>query len=160
VTLALEWPSASVIGTDVSIAALATARCNAERLGASVDFRLTSLLEGVTPPVDLIVANPPYVTAADYDTLQPEVRTFEPRSALVGGMDGLDVVRALATSAVETLRPGGRLLIEIGVGQAEAVRRIVTETERLVLLRIRDDLQGTPRTVVATRRNDGTSAWE
>ena len=54
----------------------------------------------------------------------------------------------------------GRLLIEIGVGQAEAVRRIVTETERLVLLRIRDDLQGTPRAVVATRRKDGTSAWE
>ena len=81
------------------------------------------------------------------------MRTFEPRSALVGGADGLDVVRQVIQAAGAALAPGGRLLMEIGYGQAAAVRRIVVpDGESLFLLHVRDDLQGTPRVVVAERR--------
>jgi release factor glutamine methyltransferase len=100
--------------------------------------------------VDLIVANPPYIARAEYEALQPEVRVFEPVTALVGGDDGLDAVRLVVKAAV-ALAPGGRLLMEIGYGQADAVAQLVASDGPLEWLRIRADLQGTPRAVVAAR---------
>jgi len=154
VTLALELPRSTVAATDLSAAALEIAGDNARRLGAAVRFERGSLLTGVAGPLDVIVSNPPYVARADYLALQPEVRLFEPELALVGGVDGLEVIRRLVVEAERALRPGGRLLMEIGYGQAAAAARIVTDTERLTVLRIRNDLQGTPRTVVAVRGPD------
>ena len=152
ITLALELPAAAVEATDVSQESLAAARLNADRHGARVCFHHGSILAGVRTPLDAIVSNPPYIPSGDYDTLQPEVRAHEPGTALLGGDDGLDVVRQVLTAAVAALKPEGRVLMEIGYGQAEAVSRIVTDTEPLELLRIRPDLQGTPRVVVARRR--------
>lgn len=152
ITLALELGSAIVHATDVSSEALAIARQNAERLRAPATFHLGALMADITPPVDLIVSNPPYINARDYHSLPPEVRGHEPPTALVGGDDGLEVVRQVVASAALALAPGGRLLMEMGYDQEAAVRRIVIDTEPLVLLRVRDDLQGTPRAVVAERR--------
>jgi release factor glutamine methyltransferase len=115
-------------------------------------FHRGSMMSDIDAPVDAIVSNPPYVTGAAYMTLQPEVRVYEPETALVGGDDGLDAVRELVQVAADRLKPAGRLLMEIGYDQADAVSRIVADTERLVLLRIRPDLQGTLRAVVAERR--------
>jgi release factor glutamine methyltransferase len=152
ITLAVELPHAVVSATDISADALVIARENADRLQARVAFHHGSMLAGADTPVDVIVSNPPYITRADYHTLQPEVREYEPASALVAGEDGLDGVRLVAAAAAASLADDGLLVMEIGFGQSEAARRIIADTEPLRLLRIRNDLQGTARTVVAVRR--------
>lgn len=154
ITLALELPNAAVSATDISSDALLIARGNADRLQAQVAFHHGSMLAGIGAPVDVIVSNPPYITRADYRALPPEVRDYEPASALLAGDDGLDGLRLVAATAAAALGPDGLLAMEIGFGQADAAARIVAETERLRLLRIRDDLQGTPRTVIAVRSRD------
>lgn len=151
ITLALELAGAVVHATDISPAALAVAEDNARRFGATVRFHRGPLFAAVPPPVDLLVSNPPYVTRAAYASLPPEVRAYEPELALVGGEDGLDVIRQVLVAAGRGLRPGGWLLLEIGYDQAEAVARLAAEVPGLELLRIAADLQGIPRAVVAAR---------
>ncbi|MDH4066579.1 MAG: peptide chain release factor N(5)-glutamine methyltransferase [Acidobacteriota bacterium] len=169
VTLALELPGASVSATDVSVDALEVARENAGRLGAGVSLHAGSCVADAAGPFELVVSNPPYVTAAEHRALQPEVRDHEPTAALVGGVDGLGVVREVIQGAAEVLAPAGLLLVEIGLGQADAAARIVADTEGLTLLRIRPDLQGIPRVVVAERTaissesaasDPGGSGWD
>ena len=150
VALASELPAARVTGTDVSKAALAVAQRNAACHG--VDARMTwvqtMFLDDVAGTPDLIVANPPYIAQAEIARLPPEVRDFEPRVALAGGHDGLDTVRSLLVTAANRLAPGGHLVVELGVGQAETVQRLVGPRSPLALVRVRDDLQGIPRTAV------------
>lgn len=126
VTLLAERPEATGTATDVSPAALAVAKANAERNG--VLPRLT-LVEGswfspVTGRFDVIASNPPYIPQADIAGLSPDVRNFDPRLALVGGVDGLDPYRAIASGAAAHLAEGGHVLVEIGAGQAEDVEAI------------------------------------
>jgi release factor glutamine methyltransferase len=147
ITLKLEWPAARVIGTDVSAAALAVARANADRLGADVEFVEASLLPAGLE-VDVVVSNPPYVPERDRASLAADVRDFEPAGALFAGPDGLDVIRALVPAAQKALKPGGWLVMEIGAGQADAVAALV-EQAGLALARVAPDLQGIPRVVVA-----------
>src|ERR1019366_10411408 len=73
---------------------------------------------------DLIISNPPYIPSAEIETLQPEVRDFDPRAALDGGADGLDFYRKLAIEAKPFLKAGGKIMLEFGDGQAEAIRNI------------------------------------
>src|SRR5439155_1775255 len=126
---------------------------NARRLGveARVDFRHGEFLAGSTTPVDIIVSNPPYIALADRESLAPEVADFEPASALFGGDDGLEVVRALVDLAARALAAGGLLILEIGQGQADAVHDLIERTGTLSVDRIRPDLQGIPRAVVARK---------
>jgi release factor glutamine methyltransferase len=154
ISLTREIAAARVVATDISGAALAVARRNAARHGVSdrVSFVIASLLEGIRAPVDLVVSNPPYVPTADLAALPPEVRNFEPASALAGGPDGLDVIRALADQAQRTLAPGGWLVIEFGHGQEAGLRAAIAERPALELVRIRADLQRIPRTAVLRRR--------
>jgi release factor glutamine methyltransferase len=149
ITLALEYPSARVIATDVSPEALDVARENARRLGAQgVEFVDTAYVPDGLSPLDLIVTNPPYVPERDRESLSPDVRDFEPARALFAGEDGLDVVREVVPRAAAALAPGGHLVMEIGAGQAEAVSSLVAQSG-LGLVTIRPDLQGIPRIVVA-----------
>lgn len=146
-----------IVATDISEAALAVARANADRLLDSstrrrVAFRHGAYAAGADGRFDLIVSNPPYVTAGDYAALQPEVRNFEPASALVSGEDGLDDIREIIRLVPHHLVPGGRLLMEIGYGQAEAVRSFIGAQRDSTLVRIREDLQGIPRVAVVTGR--------
>ncbi len=154
IALATELPAARIIATDVSAAALAVARRNAARHG--VEHRIawvrTSCLDGVCAAPDVIVANPPYVPDGDLAGLPPEVRDFEPRLALAGGPDGLEVVRRLLDAAAGRLAPGGHLVLELGSGQAPAARDAVAARPQLALVRVRRDLQGIARTLVARRR--------
>ena len=151
VTLALELAGAHVAATDISRDALDTARENQRRLAAEVSFHQGSYLADAVVPVDLLVSNPPYVTVSDYARVQPEVRDYEPVTALVSGDDGLDAIRGVVQAAAMALAPQGLLLMEIGFGQADAVRRIVDATEALTFIGFRDDLQGVPRIAKATR---------
>ncbi|HJW81627.1 MAG TPA: peptide chain release factor N(5)-glutamine methyltransferase [Acidiferrobacterales bacterium] len=120
--IATERPRCRLIATDNSAAALAVARANATRLGiANVEFRHGEWLKPLAGMrFDVILSNPPYVRANDPHLTQGDVR-FEPESALVAGMDGLDAIRCIPADAVSCLRPGGWLLLEHGYDQAKAV---------------------------------------
>jgi release factor glutamine methyltransferase len=151
VTLALESPEARLVATDVSASALDVARSNATRLNvaARIEFRQTSLTSDVPGAFDLIVANPPYVPERDRASLAPEVRDYEPTSALFAGPDGLDVIRALVPSAAAALHPRGSLMMEIGDGQADDVVRLM-QAAGFSAVRLADDLQSIPRVIMGT----------
>ena len=126
IALAKALPEAQVLSVDISGEALAVARDNAQRIGVSVEFVQGSLLEPFTGRrFDMIVSNPPYIPAADLDTLQQEVRGYEPLSALDGGADGLDFYRRITQAAPAYLNPGGWLLFEVGAGQAPQVLELL-----------------------------------
>jgi release factor glutamine methyltransferase len=145
-----EYPNATGIGFESSPDAQPYAARNAARhVGSRADIRLAdwnaAAQEANTAPFDLVFSNPPYIPAADIESLQPEVRLHEPRAALNGGPDGLDAYRALGRLLPGILAPGGHALLEIGAGQAAAMERLF---QGLELLRINHDLSGIPRCVV------------
>lgn len=120
ITLALEWPASSVTAVDISSEALSLATENATRLGANITFHQADLFPKECEPLDLIVANLPYIPAAEIATLQREVK-HDPILALDGGPDGLDIIRRLILEAVARLAPDGRIALEIGHDQAKQV---------------------------------------
>jgi release factor glutamine methyltransferase len=122
VTLAAERSLARITATDISEAALEVASQNAELQGVAdrVRFERADLLNR-GEQYDVIVSNPPYVSTAEMAALQIEVRDYEPVGALLGGEDGLDVVRALLTATEPSTARGAQLLIEVGAGQARTV---------------------------------------
>lgn len=152
VTLACEWPDSRVVATDLSAGALAVARHNAVRhiVGARVRLVRTNLAAGIRlAAVGLVVSNPPYVALADASDLLVDVREFEPASALFAGADGLDVLTRLL-DALRDLRPGTPILLEIGAGQADALRELAA-TRPFRLDRIRPDYAGIPRVALLHR---------
>lgn len=126
VALAHERSDALVAGIDASPEALVVAQQNAAAngLAARVNFRHGDLFHLEGGPYDLIVSNPPYIAAGEMAELMPEVRDFEPQRALVAGTDGLACYRALLPGALAQLAAGGWLLVEVGAGQAAAVREL------------------------------------
>jgi release factor glutamine methyltransferase len=146
-----ELPNAVGIGTDISAAALEVARANAEAndLAGRSTFVACDIAAGVRGPFDLIVSNPPYVARGDIATLAPEVRDYDPALALDAGGDGLDGYRAIAAQARRLLAPGGKLIVELGIGQEPAVRALFTKAG-LTVAAARDDLAGIPRALSAT----------
>jgi release factor glutamine methyltransferase len=124
--IADEHPGAQVVAVDRSADALAVARENLERLGVdgAVELRRGDLLAGLSGPFDLVVSNPPYVSPDEYSTLQPEIRLYEPREALVG----VGVGMAIARGALDVLTSGGWAVLECGDGQADD---LAAEFERL-----------------------------
>lgn len=155
VSIARELPNVHVTAVDASEAALAVARRNAERHGVvdRVAFHHGDVLQGVREPADLIVANPPYVPDADAAHLQEDVLRYEPHMALFGGPTGLDVMERLFAQAPDHLAAGGRLIVEFGFGQSEQVKKLAASTGWQVV-RVREDLQSIPRTIVLTRTPD------
>ena len=129
VTLARLIPESRITAVDISEKALSIARENARRLDAKVDFRqgdaLGELFPGQREQFDLIVSNPPYIPRADIETLDTSVKDYEPHLALDGGEDGLDFYRSISEKWKAALAPGGRLYFEVGIGQADAVLRIM-----------------------------------
>ncbi|HEY6141110.1 MAG TPA: peptide chain release factor N(5)-glutamine methyltransferase [Thermoanaerobaculia bacterium] len=135
VTLALERPDLRVLGVDNSVAALAVAKRNRDRLGARVDLAASDLLAAVNA-IDFIVSNPPYIPAGDIDTLQTEVRDYEPRGALTPGPRGTEVIERLLAS-------GTPCILEVGYGQAAQL-----QVDEAI-----PDLAGIPRVVVSSARH-------
>jgi len=155
VTLAKQLPAARLAATDTSEPALAVARENAARHGVAerVEFVSCDLLDDarLAGPWDVVVSNPPYVRADEFDSLPRDVRLHEPRTALVAGPTGVEVVARLAASAAERLTPGGWLVVEIGptiAAAAEAAIAAVPGLEPGPTLR---DLAGLPRIAQARR---------
>jgi release factor glutamine methyltransferase len=97
---------------------------------------------------DLIISNPPYIATAEIETLEPEIRDHEPRSALDGGADGLNFYRLLANNAAQWLKPNGKILLEFGDGQADAVKKMFEE-QMYVVESIESDYSQRPRILSA-----------
>jgi len=177
IALAVKFPAAKVVAMDVSPDALALARENAAQnnVAERIEFvqgdgfaALHNESEGGAPrrpdspkeewgsrnsplrkmEFDLIISNPPYIPSAEIATLQPEVCDFDPRGALDGGVDGLDFYRKLAAEAKPFLKPGGKIMLEFGDGQADAVRKIF-ETEKWVVEAVREDYSHRQRILIA-----------
>jgi release factor glutamine methyltransferase len=156
--LAQELPRARILATDISQKALSLARLNAGKLNAgNITFawgNLFAALAGLSleGQCDFIVSNPPYVSAADWDTLSREVREHEPRRALVPGKTGLEFICRLIKGAPGYLKPGGHFLFEIGEGQRDGALALFDEFDGLWTgVESFADLRGIPRVVKACR---------
>jgi release factor glutamine methyltransferase len=150
----LELSDLEIVVTDISADALSVAAKNFELYGVAgrIEARHGDLYGAVGPGelFDLIVSNPPYLTTQELKQASPDVRS-EPPAALLGGDDGLDLVARLITGAPGSLAPEGRLVLEIGATQAEAVRDTIERTPGLIFSHIARDLAGNPRVAVAKR---------
>lgn len=150
-----EWKEAQGTGLDASLEALHVAMKNANdlQLAARVvlmqsDWTVEGWDQDLGGPFDVIVSNPPYIPAADIKGLDADVRDYEPRMALDGGESGLDAYRILSARAPHLLKPGGVVVFEVGVGQADDVASLLKEAG-LQVLEKRADLGGIERAVVA-----------
>jgi release factor glutamine methyltransferase len=129
ISLAIERPACRCIGFDISEEALSLAKENAQTLGVAdrlvlVGGELSDLIEPET--MDAVVSNPPYIATPDYERLPPHIRNHEPRLALDGGPDGMQVIEPVATDAAMVLKPGGHLFMEIGAEQASRVTDLLS----------------------------------
>jgi release factor glutamine methyltransferase len=173
IALAVKCPSVKIVATDISADALALAKENAARNNVveRIEFLqgdgFAALTEkwnegprerkennqagspGVSPhQFDLIISNPPYIPSAEIVTLQPEVRDFDPCAALDGGKDGLDFYRMLATEAKPFLKPDGKIMLEFGDGQSEAVKNIF-EAQKWIVEAVKEDYSQRARILIA-----------
>ena len=153
--LAKELPSAAILATDISAEALEVARANAARheLTSRIKFHQTDLLSGLPQgEFDFVISNPPYVGESEEDSVQLEVRKFEPRNAVFAGPTGLEVIERLIPQALRALKPGAWLVFEISGTIADGVRRLLSGWEEAA---ITNDLQGIARVASARRPTSG-----
>lgn len=149
IALLSQNSKARAIGADISAGALATARRNAGLAGVSSRFAAleTNWLENVSGQYDIIVSNPPYIPSKDIESLDVDVRAFDPMIALDGGQDGLNVYRLLAAQCKGALRQGGAVAMEIGVGQRNDIESIF-DAEGWMLTSVSQDLGGHERALL------------
>lgn len=150
VSILAERDDLKGMGNDISIHALRTARVNASLLGVSGRLRLYAghVLAGLKCRVPVLVANPPYIPDRDVRILEDDVRIYEPHEALFGGKDGLDIVKEIIARAPSHLSPGGILLMEVGIGQQEAVGSLASLNKDITIKAWKKDLGGIPRVVI------------
>lgn len=149
--LAKELPREEIHATEISPAALEIARANAARhqLETRIQFHETDLLAGIgKDSFDLVVSNPPYVGESEEDTVQLEVRKFEPRSAVFAGSSGTEVIERLIPQAREVLKAGGWLVMEISGAIASQVQDLLSDWDEV---QVTNDLQGIPRVMFARK---------
>lgn len=141
-----HWPEATALGVDINPGAVAAAAENALRLGleARARFQAGDWTKGLSGTFDIVVSNPPYIAAADYATLAPEVRNYDPEAALTAGADGLAAYRALLAPVAKILAPRGQVFLEVGAGQGDAVAALAGAAGLRLLAR-RRDLSGIER---------------
>lgn len=149
-SLAFEGDFERVVASDSSDAALSLARENAEHNSLIVEFRQGDAFEPVEGErFDVIVSNPPYIAEPERESLEPEVRDWEPSVALFSGPTGFELLEALISGAPRHLRPGGLFAVEVGNSQAERVAGMIRATGSFAEPSIRNDLTGRERFVLA-----------
>lgn len=143
--------NADVFAVDISEEALVVAKKNAERCGVSVKFKQSNLFDKVTKKFDIIVSNPPYIRTEEIAHLDKEVKNFDPVISLDGGSDGLYFYRKIAADAPRFLTKNGKLFLEVGKGQANKVKKLLTENfEHIKILK---DYNGIQRMVIAQKKD-------
>jgi release factor glutamine methyltransferase len=154
IAIAVHCKRARIVSTDISPAALALAQDNAKQCGVAdrIEFIESDGFIGLPAArrFHLILSNPPYIPSAEIQTLEPEVRDFDPSLALDGGADGLDFYRRIAREAGAFLNPGGRLMLEFGDGQGPSLQEIFSG-ENWVVEAIRQDYSPRDRFLLARR---------
>ncbi|MHC4206861.1 MAG: peptide chain release factor N(5)-glutamine methyltransferase [Planctomycetota bacterium] len=158
VTIAKNFPEARVTATDISAATLEVAAQNVEKHQLNKQVRLLcgDLFEPIIQHLDvkqfdLIVCNPPYVSTAEYEKLDKNVKDYEPASALLAGADGLDVYYRIIEKVDEFLKPGASLMLEIGYAQGPAVRKLLEQTGAFAEIKIEKDYHNNDRIAIATK---------
>jgi release factor glutamine methyltransferase len=152
IALATKCSNAKILATDISAEALTLAKENAAKNNAveRIEFfqggRFSALPKDFQ--FDLIISNPPYIPTAEIETLQPEVRNFDPRAALDGGAGGLDFYRMFAAQAKSYLKTDGKIMLEFGDGQADAIRKIFV-SEKWIVEEIKSDYSQRERILIA-----------
>ncbi|HVR39606.1 MAG TPA: peptide chain release factor N(5)-glutamine methyltransferase [Thermoanaerobaculia bacterium] len=147
ITMERERPDLRVLAIDLSIDALALAACNRARLESRIALAASDLLASTRGVFDLIVSNPPYIPLDEYEGLATEVRDHEPRMALTPGPQGTEIIERILDESRERLAPNGRVMLEIGYGQDDAVRALA-EANGFDVETIVNDLAAIPRAVV------------
>ena len=150
IAVAVKCPGAKVFALDVSAEALDLAKRNAEANKVQIEFIHGDGFAAVPgTQFDLVISNPPYIASAEIETLQPEVRDFDPRTALDGGVDGLDFYKILANKGKNFLKPDGKIMLEFGDGQAEAIKSIF-ESEKWIVEAVQEDYSHRARFLTAS----------
>jgi release factor glutamine methyltransferase len=183
IALAAKCPGAKIVATDISAAALALAKENAARnnVAERIEFLqgdgFAALKDGwgerprepgsaknqngspgVSPhQFDLIISNPPYIPSPEIQTLEPEVHDFDPHDALDGGADGLEFYRLIASQARAFLKPGGRVMVEFGDGQAVAIQEIFA-AEKWIVEAVKEDYSQRARILIAKKSSSSSSS--
>ena len=137
---------ASVTATDISEAALEVAKENFKQFDAAVETRLIDLYGDLSEKFDIIVSNPPYIKTEEIDTLDKEVKDYEPRIALDGGEDGLDFYRRICEGAKQRLNEHGKLFLEAGYGEAEEIKKMLENDFNVEIIK---DISGIDRIIKA-----------
>jgi len=159
VAIAKNYPDAKIIATDICDAALAIAAGNIEK--HQLKDRITLLCGDLFDPIisgldvdkfDLIVCNPPYVSTAEYENLDKNVKDYEPKVALFAGVDGLDIYRRVIEKADQFLKPDAALMLEIGYAQGPAVRELLEQTGAFPEIKIEKDLHNNDRIAIAKKQ--------
>ena len=152
VTAAAHLPVATIVAVDISIDALKVAAINARHHEVinRVEFVMGDLLGPIVGPVDMVIANLPYIPEGDLETLQDEIRFYEPKLALTGGSDGLELIQRLLSQAPEVLAPGGTILLEIGSPQRKDTIRLVEMAFPFAHIQVLQDLAGWDRVLEIT----------
>ena len=152
IALAAKCPTAKITALDISAEALALAKQNAlqNQVAERIEFLLGDGFAALTDKAqfDLLVSNPPYIASAEIETLDPEVKDFDPRGALDGGADGLDFYRRLATEAKPFLKSDGKIMLEFGDGQADDIK-IIFENEKWIVEAVQEDYSHRARILIA-----------
>ncbi len=159
VAIAKNYPDVRIIATDICDAALAVAAGNIEKhqLGDQITLLCGDLFDPIMPQLDvnefdLIVCNPPYVSTAEYEKLDRNVKDYEPKKALFAGVDGLDIYCRIIEKAEEFLKPDAALMLEIGYAQGPAVRQLLEQTGAFVNIKIEKDPHNNDRIVIAKKQ--------
>jgi release factor glutamine methyltransferase len=152
IALAAKCPNVKITALDISAEALALAKQNAEqnKVAERIEFLLGDGFAALKTgnQFDLLISNPPYIASAEIETLEPEVKDFDPRAALDGGVDGLDFYRRLAAEAKLFLKPDGKLMVEFGDGHAEDIKKIFS-AEKWIVEAVQEDYSHRARILVA-----------
>ncbi len=150
VSLKANLPGARITASDISAGALRTAKSNAKLNRTDIRFVRSDLFSRLTATFDIIVTNPPYINQKDYQALDKKILDHEPKTALLGGEDGLTVIRIIIAEAITHLRPNGWLLMEIGYDQRESVEALMKK-EGCLDIHTFQDYSGFDRIVIGRR---------
>lgn len=158
VAIAKNFPNARIIATDISDAALTVAAKNIEKhqLNDRIKLLCGDLFDPIIPQLnaekfDLIICNPPYVSAAEFETLDKNVKDYEPKAALQAGPDGLDIYRRIVEKVDDFLKPDGALMLEIGYTHGSAVRELLEQLACFAEIKIEKDFHNNDRIITTAK---------